>query len=336
MKKIIIILFSLLFLTNFANSGSRFGELTEMRDDRMRGKDGQWVRPHPGPFIWNHIESEKGKFFWKDADQYVVYAQEHNQTILATIWPHANWDQKSCKRKKAKSPFGKRFTKYLSKPCSMDDYKNFLIKLVDRYDGDGKNDMPDLTKPIKHWQIMNEPEFKMFFKGKRDEFIEIFNFSSELIKSKQKDAVIVMAGAAGMFPENKTFWRKALPQIKDHFDIAAIHHITPPDGKCDREFWVDEFSDLLKSLNINKPIWVTEAMLGKCRVIPTYIKAFANGAELIIDVGANAPGMKMSKGARKKLNAFIEEVDGFKSMQLISKEKAEFIMKDGSKKVIEF
>jgi hypothetical protein len=176
----------------------------------------------------------------------------------------------------------------------------------------------------------------MFFKGKEEDFVEIFNFSSELIKSKQKDAVIVMAGAAGMFPENKTFWRKALPQIKDHFDIAAIHHITPPDGNCDREFWVDEFSDLLKSLNINKPIWVTEAMLGKCRVIPTYIKAFANGAELIIDVGANAPGMKMSKGARKKLNAFIEEVDGFKSMQLISKEKAEFIMKDGSKKVIEF
>ena len=43
---------------------------------------------HIQPFIWNHIESEKGKFFWEDADQYVVYAQEHNQTILATIWPH--------------------------------------------------------------------------------------------------------------------------------------------------------------------------------------------------------------------------------------------------------
>ena len=146
----------------------------------------------------------------------------------------------------------------------------------------------------------------------------------------------VMAGAAGMFPENKTFWRKALPQIKDHFDIAAIHHITPPDGNCDREFWVDEFSDLLKSLNINKPIWVTEAMLGKCRVIPTYIKAFVSGAEVIIDVGANAPGMKMSKGARKKLNAFINEVDGFKSVKLISKKEAEFVMEDGSKKVIEF
>ena len=336
MKKLLTILLSLLFLTNFANSQSRFGELTEMRDKKMRGKDGQWVRPHPGPFVWNHIESEKGKFFWEDVDKYVLYAQEHNQTILATIWPHTNWDQKSCKRKKARSPFGKRFTKYLSKPCSMENYKTFLLALVDRYDGDGQNDMPGLTKPIIHWEIMNEPEFRMFFKGTEDEFVEIFNFSSKLIKSKQKDAVIIMAGAAGMFPESKKFWKSALPKIKNHFDIANMHHITPPDGKCDKDFWVSEFSELLQTLNIDKPIWVTEAMTGVCRVIPTYINAFASGAEVIIDVGVNAPGMKMSKGSRKKLNNFIKEVDGFKSVKLISKKKAEFILKNGSKKIIDF
>ena len=77
-------------------------------------------------------------------------------------------------------------------------------------------------------------------------------------------------------------------------------------------------------------------MLGKCRVIPTYVKAFASGAELIIDVGPNAPGMKMSKTARKKLNTFIEEVDGFKSVKIVSKKKAEFTMKDNSKKIIDF
>ena len=335
-KKIFLIFILLMLIINHSSAESRFGELTEMRDEKMRGKDGQWVRPHPGPFIWNHIESEKGKFFWKDADQYVVYAQEHNQTILATIWPHANWDQKSCKRKKAKSPFGKRFTKYLSKPCSMDDYKNFLIKLVDRYDGDGINDMTGLTEPIKYWDVMNEPEFKMFFKGSKKDFIEIFNFSSKVIKEKQPDAVIVMAGAAGMFPESKKFWKSALPKIKDHFDIANMHHITPPDGKCDKDFWVGEFSELLQSLNIDKPIWVTEAMTGVCRVIPAYINAFASGAEVIIDVGVNAPGIKMSKGSRKKLNNFIKEVDSFKSVKLLSKKKAEFIMKDGTKKIIDF
>ena len=336
MRLLFCLLLSLFVSTNILNAESRFGDLTEMRDDRMKGKDNQWVRPHPGPFVWNNIEKEKGIFSWDKADKYVTYAQNHNQKTIATIWPYSNWEQKSCKRKKGRSPFGKRFAKYLSKPCSMENYKKFLLALVDRYDGDGVNDMPGLTKPIVYWEIMNEPEFRMFFKGTEDEFVEIFNFSSKLIKSKQKDAVIIMAGAAGMFPESKKFWKSTLPKIKDHFDIANMHHITPPDGKCDKDFWVGEFSELLQSLNIDKPIWVTEAMTGVCRVIPTYINAFASGAEVIIDVGVNAPGMKMSKGSRKKLNNFIEEVDRFKSVKIISNKKAEFILEDGSKKIIDF
>ena len=104
MKNILLIILSLT-LSNWALADSRFGELTEMFDDRMRGKDNQWVRPHPGPFIWNGIEREKGVFSWGEVDKYVIYAQEHNQKTIATIWPHANWEQKSCKRKKARSPF---------------------------------------------------------------------------------------------------------------------------------------------------------------------------------------------------------------------------------------
>ena len=182
----------------------------------------------------------------------------------------------------------------------MDDYKNFLIKLVDRYDGDGSNDMPGLTKPIKYWDVMNEPEFKMFFKGSKEDFIEIFNFSSKVIKEKQPDAVIVMAGAAGMFPESKKYWKVVLPKIKDNFDIANIHHISGPDGQCDKQLWVDEFAALLKSTDVDKPIWLTEAMT--CGPpVKAWVNAFLNGAELIIDVGVNAPGRKMSKKGRKKI-----------------------------------
>ena len=115
MKKLLGILVLGLMWCNLslADIHSRFGELTEIRDEKMRGKDNQWVRPHPGPFVWNQIEKSQGNFSWDKSDQYVVYAQEHNQTILATIWPYANWEQKSCKRKKGRSPFGKRFAKYL-------------------------------------------------------------------------------------------------------------------------------------------------------------------------------------------------------------------------------
>jgi hypothetical protein len=217
----------------------------------------------------------------------------------------------------------------------MDDYKNFLIKLVDRYDGDGFNDMSGLTKPIKYWDVMNEPEFKMFFKGRKEDFIEIFNFSSKVIKEKQPDAVIVMAGAAGMFPENKKYWKSVLPEIKDHFDIANIHHISGPDGQCDKELWVDEFAELLKRVDVDKPIWLTEAMT--CGPpVKAWVNAFLNGAEIIIDVGVNAPGKKMSKKGRKKLNEFINEYDGFISIKRISEKKVEFNYKDGSLKTLEF
>ena len=78
-------------------------------------------------------------------------------------------------------------------------------------------------------------------------------------------------------------------------------------------------------------------MLGKCKVIHTYVKAFASGAELIIDVLFFLLSMKISKDARKKLNAFINEVDEFKSMKLISKKKKlNLFFLDSSKKIIDF
>ena len=57
---------------------------------------------------------------------------------------------------------------------------------------------------------------------------------------------------------------------------------------------------------------------------------------MIIDVGVNAPGMKMTKSARKKLDKFIYDYDGFDSVKLISKDEAEFKYKDGSTKVLNF
>ena len=63
-----------------------------------------------------------------------------------------------------------------------------------------------------------------------------------------------------------------------------------------------------------------------------YVNAFLNGAELIIDVGVNAPGKKMSKKNRKKLNEFISEYDGFTSIKSLSNEEVEFTYKDGSTK----
>ena len=59
MRNMLLIILSLT-LSSWALADSRFGELPEMFDDKMRGKDNQWVIPHPGAFVWNMIENKKG------------------------------------------------------------------------------------------------------------------------------------------------------------------------------------------------------------------------------------------------------------------------------------
>ena len=49
----------------------------------------------------------------------------------------------------------------------------------------------------------------------------------------------------------------------------------------------------------------------------------------------NINGIKTFSGI-EELNNFIEEVDRFKSVKIISNKKAEFILEDGSKKIIDF
>ena len=71
-------------------------------------------------------------------------------------------------------------------------------------------------------------------------------------------------------------------------------------------------------------------MIGTCKAVDTYINAFLSGAEVIIDVGVNAPGPKMSTENRNKLNNLIEKFNDFKSIRKLSINKVEFELNNGS------
>lgn len=40
-----------------------------------------------------------------------------------------------------------------SNPIVVQKWQDFWGKIVDRYDGDSSNDMPELTKSVKYWNI---------------------------------------------------------------------------------------------------------------------------------------------------------------------------------------
>src|SRR3989338_5396554 len=229
-----------------------------------------WARPHSGPFAWGWIEPEKGEFDFVLVDEWIEKAQENNVAILATIWPYAERDQKQCHSSRCEVasedqfyPWGEigGIPKSRCAPCNLEDYKSFLSKLVERYNGNGINDMPNLLIPIRYYEILNEPEMKesdlTFYKGTEEEYVQILKLSNEAIKSACQECKIVQGGAAGIRYDMLSYWRKIFDLGgADYFDIANIHYINSGDLNT---LNVKDFKKLMQEKNIDKPIWVTEA-----------------------------------------------------------------------------
>jgi hypothetical protein len=219
----------------------------------------KWDRPHPGPFIWGRIEKERGKYDWGEVDRYIQKAQHYGFAIVATIWPFAEWDQANWGEAGSGGlVFEDELGRSRRKPYNMDAYKSFVSALVERYDGDGEDDMPGLRFPIKHWEASNEPSmqqgFDTFFNGSSEDYLEILKATYEAVKEADPEAKVLHAGMAGMEPWMVSFWEPIFEKGSQYFDIANIHSIG-----ASEELNVPQFKELLAEYGIDKPIWVTEA-----------------------------------------------------------------------------
>jgi hypothetical protein len=246
---------------------------------------GAWVRPHPGPFLWDAMqESADGKIDFSKTDEVIKNQQAQNYGTLVTLWPFAEWDQKMGNNYKncavsAEDEFLSRNDKkgrmdYLPlhrcNPISWEKYKQWASAVVERYDGDGTNDLPNLKIPVKYWEVMNEPDLSYmsdspdadrlcFYRQGPKEYAELLIKTAEAIRSADKDAKVLISGAAGADTRFLNFYRQALAVggTGNAFDIGNVHCISNDQGTND--FNAGAYKKMLTALGINKPIWVTEA-----------------------------------------------------------------------------
>lgn len=224
-----------------------------------------WQRPHPGPFIWGDIEKKKGEYDWSETDDYVIKSQSYEVAIMATIWPYADWDQKTCHSKLPNSP-RQDFSvlgDYRGKPCDEISYQRFIRSLVERYDGDGENDMSDLKYPIKYWEVINEPEMEgdlLFFKGddQAKDYLQVLKITSLAIKEADSGAKVLNGGIAALSKNELPFWQTVLGgEGKDHINIITIHSIGGSD-----DLNLNPLENFMETYNLNQPIWLTEIQFG--------------------------------------------------------------------------
>lgn len=137
-------------------------------------------------------------------------------------------------------------------------YSDFVKAVVERYDGDGIDDMPGLKNPIKHWQVDNEPPKRL--KG----YTKLLEITYKAIKEADSDCKVLIGGATG-FPKDleKNFSRDFVPMLKElsgkYFDIFDFHWYGT----------LKEYSGCQKACKVirkalddngftNVPIWITE------------------------------------------------------------------------------
>jgi hypothetical protein len=296
-----------------------------------------WQRPHPGPFIWGEIETSPGVFNWEHCDKEVINSQRYGVNIIATIWPFADWDQCNCRSKTSTigSLIFDELGEYRQKPCDMESYDLFITSLIERYDGDGIEDMPGLVVPIKYWEVSNEPSMQedwlVFFVGTAVDYFDILNATYQSIKNTDSNAKVLKGGMAGVMEENTEFWSEVFDLGgRNYFDIGNIHSINSDSDAINGP----EYKTFLESKGINKSFWITEVELGSMDIeknypeediadslISNFVQAFASGTEKIFHPGI----MKSSKKYEPEkestyyaLKTLVDKIDYFDSCEKLA------------------
>lgn len=224
-------------------------------------------------FSWQAVEPIKGHYDFTATDELVKMAQERGLVLLPQVFPYVDWDQRSIPGSKGHS-----------KPHDMEAYKAFLNTLVERYDGDGVNDMPELIYPLKYWEILNEPSAG-FFDGSPQEYVKILKESYRAVKAACP-ACLVLNGGIINNPLGIDYFSRTLDILasdsycKAHnlcFDILSVHS-----GDGLENVW--ELNRSLAARGISRKIWVTEFDLSGATIqemaglfVKNYIRAMASG-----------------------------------------------------------
>jgi hypothetical protein len=162
------------------------------------------------PLVQPDLNSDQYNFLLYDAQWYDI---PRNIKIIGNV---------------AVQPAGSSFKRQVEGswlPIDIPAYQAFVRAVVERYDGDGFQDMPGLTNPIKNWQIDNEPN--LFASHLRD-YAKYHHITYEAIKEADPEAVVIMAGVGGgPLGYLDSFRKFYLPVLKElggqYIDVFDFH-----------------------------------------------------------------------------------------------------------------
>ena len=238
----------------------------------------KWWRPMFA-FRWPSVQDSIDENYWNfdTEDSLVKWCGKRGLYLLPSIGYTAEFAWHTSIKNISKIDSENK-NRYPPDPDYWDEYIKYVDTLIERYDGDGINDMPGLENliPIKYWQFSNEP-WGSYFLGDTGQYVEMYDSTRKALKAADPDAKIVGLCLTSIENKKKDLeWKYFDPSsgeiIKIIYDtwqepleylIARIgpekidvvsHHIY----HWNTDSFIKWTGDLRDIVGEDKPIWITE------------------------------------------------------------------------------
>lgn len=254
--------------------GGWVGNRWEDNADQLADLNVHWVgaQGRATGISWGDAQAGMDPLYdWSITDNTVKLLQERGVNYFSVFYPAADWDLESCydssQLKKKQSGF------YVAKlPCDLESYGRFVEAAVERYDGDGKNDMPGLKFPITYWMTVSEPDNPGDWYDTDENYGVLIKTIYEAVKRADPGAKLVVHGSEGAVGGGSDsygpggFFYKAFSKLKELSPsekygglIWGFHYTTGAGTYLMSEGLIDSMNSMTENLGYGAfPVWVTE------------------------------------------------------------------------------
>ncbi len=210
----------------------------------------RWGRGHNANTPWLHYEDFKG---FDQADMVVKLAQEHGFQYVFVIGP---WEGNKTGA----------FTDAYVLPDSA-GYAAWVQSVVERYDGDGVDDMPGLEVPVKHWEVDNEPDLKNSLEARgakqkydprtfctASEYLKVLELTAKSVRAADPEAKVLNGGFYRPHANQGKAYMDQVMRQDPAVDILSIHAYFDGPGTEVLERALANAAEVAGG----RPIWLTE------------------------------------------------------------------------------
>jgi len=228
--------------------------------DRLEGVNSRWYRYHSSHFpAFDQRTLERSGFDWTFRDQTVAEIQAAGVDILLMIG-RTNGIA-SCRQFAKDLP-----AEYL--PASGEEeaqYREYVRRVVERYDGDGVDDMPGLAAPIHWFQLGNENDlhYEACERAGREyaspeQYLQLSRITAEAMAEASEHARLAASMTFGHVTEEKSHWTERLLALEDGAVLDVIDAVDMHDYSTDPRMQLRRIGMLNELTGGRVPIWITE------------------------------------------------------------------------------